>query len=374
MKKILILSYHPAPYRDPLFNFLSKSSNIYLFVVNLFPMDKGHLYWNLENPDYENFNLRKQISFLGSKKICFHYEISRILKREWDIVIIPGLGIITNIFVAFYCILNGIKFIMNCDTISEDNEGNNIWKKIKKYFYLRASAFWVPGVKSKEYFSTKNKNYLIYEGAYTLDDRKLTTIFDKNKKNKFKILSKYNINPANLNLLMVGNLISARKHEFILNVFKSLYDKYKGINLLIIGDGERKEKLIEFVTKNNLKTVHFFSNISFNNLSEFYSICDIYVHSGKEPYSTALEYAAICGCPVISSVDIGAAYDYINHDTYKDLFILNEEEKLWINSLSNLIQNHHLRNEYSKSIKEHAQKRNFEFSFGEFNKMISNIF
>lgn len=374
MKKILIISYHPAPYRDPLFNLISTRSDISLFVVNLFDKDKGHSYWGLDEPIYKEHNLKKTFSLFKRKNLSFHYEIFSILRLKWDIVIISGLGNFTNLFSAIYCIFKKKHFILNLDTISDNNEGNYLWKKIKKIFYSKAFAFWVPGSKSKEYFISKNINSSkIFEGTYTLNFEPIIKQINICKPQRSNILEKYKINSDNINLLMVGNFILTRNHKFLMHVFQEIYLTKTNINLILVGNGKEKQNLLEYIEKHNLNNIYFFSNISFNNLAEFYAVCDIYVHTGEEPYSTALQYAAISGCPIISSNKVGAAYDFINENLNPNGFILEETEINWVNTLKELINNVILREKFSVNSQNAAKKRDLEFALNEFESMVASI-
>ena len=117
-----------------------------------------------------------------------------------------------------------------------------------------------------------------------------------------KIREKLNDNFKNDKyLLSVGRLTQQKNHEFLIEVFKIIKKKYKYLKLIILGDGELKNKLTNKIKNlnlnNDIKLLGYKSNV-FNYYSK--SICFILTSDWEDPGFVLIE-AAAAKTPIISS-------------------------------------------------------------------------
>lgn len=124
---------------------------------------------------------------------------------------------------------------------------------------------------------------------------------DKNKKK-----AELKINLDNLNIICVSNLRTGKGHKYLLEAFEntfchSIASRNPAPNLLIVGDGDQKEKLLQqiknYKSKNN---IYFLGNRS--DVKDILKISDIFVlPTLAEGMSNAILEAMASGLPIITT-------------------------------------------------------------------------
>ena len=71
-------------------------------------------------------------------------------------------------------------------------------------------------------------------------------------KKKFETINEFNINKKK-NLIGIGRLTKQKNFSLLINAFKEIEKKYDEYNLIILGDGEEKTKLISLIKSYNLE-------------------------------------------------------------------------------------------------------------------------
>ncbi|MBF0402821.1 glycosyltransferase [Candidatus Magnetominusculus xianensis] len=101
-----------------------------------------------------------------------------------------------------------------------------------------------------------------------------TTTFDLDKAAKKKELG---LNPNNKTIVCVGNLREGKGHEYLLDAFEELFSKrFPGINLLIVGGGQKKKQLVEQIKPfTSQANIHFLG--SRDDVREILKISDLFV-------------------------------------------------------------------------------------------------
>lgn len=131
----------------------------------------------------------------------------------------------------------------------------------------------------------------------------------KNMKKKLGIVNK------NINLVCVGNLRIMKGHEHLLKAFEKAYQKNRRINLLIVGDGDQREKLLEqckdYQSRNN---IFFFGQRK--DIKEILKISDIFVLATEtEGMSNAIMEAMASKLAIITT-NIGVNVELLGVKDY----------------------------------------------------------
>ncbi|MHA1250022.1 MAG: glycosyltransferase family 4 protein [Candidatus Helarchaeota archaeon] len=123
----------------------------------------------------------------------------------------------------------------------------------------------------------------------------------RNKKECKKILQIPNDNK--IYLLFIGRLVFQKGVDILIKALHILNSKNKNINLIIVGKGNLKPKLLKLISKLDLdKNVIFYENVSDNKLYYFYNACDFFILPSRfESQPLVLLEAMLSKIPIIGS-------------------------------------------------------------------------
>ena len=140
-----------------------------------------------------------------------------------------------------------------------------------------------------------------------------------------------------LKLISVGRLAPQKGYDRLLPIIKRLYDNGHNISLTILGEGSERNKLEEYIAKNNLENIVSLPGFTANP----YSIIkehDLFVCSSRaEGYSTAVTEALILGLPVITT-DCSGMRELLGENNEYGVVVQNDEESLY-NGIKKFLEN-----------------------------------
>lgn len=147
----------------------------------------------------------------------------------------------------------------------------------------------------------------------------------------------------------VGRLVESKGYDRLLEIHKKLIEKNIIYDLVIVGDGPDKNKLSNYVEKNNLEdTVHFLGNKK--NPYKYIKKSNLFVCSSLwEGFSTVVSEAVILGKPVITTRVSGSEELFLNNEY--GLIVENTTEHLY-EGLKKLITDKYVYNKYKEKVKE----------------------
>jgi glycosyltransferase involved in cell wall biosynthesis len=100
---------------------------------------------------------------------------------------------------------------------------------------------------------------------------------------------------------MVGRLSEEKRHIDVINAFYEVSKVFPEARLLIVGDGEMKDRLLKVVTRRNLSRSVIFAGFV-KDLSEYLNRMDIFVLASRtEGFPVVLLEAMAMGLPVIAT-------------------------------------------------------------------------
>ena len=144
-------------------------------------------------------------------------------------------------------------------------------------------------------------------------------------------------NVESFKFVSVGRLTPQKGYDRLLPIIKRLYDNGHNISLTILGEGSERNKLEEYIAKNNLGNIVSLSGFTPNP----YSIIkehDLFVCSSRaEGYSTAVTEALILGLPVITT-DCSGMRELLGENNEYGVVVQNDEESLY-NGIKKFLEN-----------------------------------
>ncbi len=129
-------------------------------------------------------------------------------------------------------------------------------------------------------------------------------VFKNDSENRMRVRSKLGLEEKNLVIGHVGRFAEQKNHSFIIDVFSKLHEKSENYKLLLVGDGELKEVIINKVAELGLTdSVVFTGNVS--NVQDYMQAMNLFVLPSKyEGLGIVGIEAQACGLPCIFSAEV----------------------------------------------------------------------
>ena len=277
-------------------------------------------------------------SYRGELDIRIFFQISKlIIQKKPDLIHIHSRR-----GVDFYGGLASFLLRKTCLlTRRVDNKERFPVLKVKYFFYKKIIAI-----------SDEIKNILIKEG---LSGKKVITVksaiaIEKNSKTyvlKNEFRNENNIfDPNTILIVIVAQLIPRKGHMLLLDAFRDVKKNNNNIRLFIYGRGHLKEKIKDYIDKNNLQEHVYLKGF----LSEIRSVLhcfDFLVHPAqKEGLGIALLEAASLQLPIVAT-RVGGIPEIV-HDNVNGLLVQPQSKKSLSDAMLKLTQNPSLRKKLGK--------------------------
>lgn len=311
-QKLAFLISHPTQYHSPLFREIAKSPEIDLTVYFFSKIGLGEKYdktyervlkW--DTPILEGYNY----IFLKNPLQIFR----ELKKNRYGALIVHGYNLLTHWFAFVGARFTKTPLILKgeADLAKNISGFKKVFKKvILKFIFKQAAAFL--------YSYGLNKEFFKYYGApeerlffcpSAVDNDFWREKHEELKGEKEKIKSELGIKNKELPVvLFVGQFIQRKRVIDLLEAVKVLKGRIS-FNVLLVGEGEEKENLIQIVRDNELEeNIYFFGFKNQSELPKIYTIADIFVlPSEYDPSPKALQEVLNFGLPVIVSSGVKTA-------------------------------------------------------------------
>lgn len=312
-KVALLVNFIP-PYRIPLYEEIAKYvKELKIFISTYMEKNRN---WKIE---YKNLNVFKQKCITIEKKekhphgfmeeIYIHIPYNTIneLKEYSPDIIISGEMGLRSILSMIYKILNkNVKYIL-WTTLSEYSElgRGRLRNIIRKWLVPKADAILVNGNSGKRYiskFGVEEKKFFF--SPYTTDISKMLSLpIEKDPK-------------VARRMLIVSQLI---ERKGILQFFNAL-NKWalnksdENIELIIVGDGELREKCESFIFNSNV-IVKFIGSVPYEDIINYYRDCGIFVFPTlSDEWGLVVNEAMACGLVILGSIYSQAVEELISYE------------------------------------------------------------
>lgn len=160
-----------------------------------------------------------------------------------------------------------------------------------------------------------------------------------------------------IKFITIGRLVEQKGYDRLIRVIKRLKEEYDGaFQLLILGDGEKKKQLGEYIKENKLTNIVKLQGFV-KNPYPYLKNSDLFICSSRaEGYSLVIAESLILNVPVISTKCSGPN-ELLDFGKY-GMLVENDEDSLYL-GLKNIIDD---RNKL-KELKKKSQKRSEIFNY-----------
>ena len=242
-----------------------------------------------------------------------------ILRNKPDVVILMSWMNPTWWLAVLACVYKQIPILYLTDqNVQRDLLGPK-WKRFVKRLVLGNALFRL----TTGFLCAGTANRLLYE-FYGVPDHKLIPFAfswgfeallqesDKLKGQKNQIKADLGIPEDNYTILYCGRLSPEKSPLYAIQAYERV--QLPGKSLIVVGDGELRQSLENYVARKKIESVHFFGFQNRQEIPKYYAAADVLVlPSDQETWGIVVNEAMCFGLPVIVSDQVGAARDLVRH-------------------------------------------------------------
>lgn len=349
-------------------NELSKSYDVELVV--LYDLLNGKSFYELN----DNINVKFVLSY-GPIRIK---ELKEMLKKFKIIKFFKSLAKDIKLIFTKYC---GVKKIVNnLKTDAVISSRIEFSKQIKRRDILTISQehsyIETPGYIKKVKKSFKNIKYLVVMTDKARENYKKWLNGNNTYTEVIKISNAVNSTNKKAALdsnqiISVGRLEDVKDFETLIRVFSMCLEKNNNLRLEIVGDGSKKEELINLCKNLNiLNYVHFTGKLDSQQVETEMLKSSLFVLTSKsESFSLVLVEASALGIPCISfDIDVGPRE--IITDSENGFIIKDRNEELMKDKILEVMDNSDIRNKIGNNAKINAERYYVENVVNEWKKIL----
>lgn len=307
MKKILIISSFPAPYRVDVFKGLKKHFDIKIFFITD----------NDQNRNSSYFSGKDQIDYGvlsdPDDKIRFNHEVKNL--RTYDLLMAYDWYLKESLKVEWKCIRMGIPYIINCDGAFLDTRRSfkNCMKTFVKRMFIRHAALcFSSGKAATQYFQYYGA------GSERIKTHHFSSLHEENIiqnpiSTKEKEILRRNLGLSDKKMILsVGQFIYRKGYDLLLEAWKMCDKKYQ---LVLIGGGELRAEYENKIAQEKYENVHLIDYLPTGKVFQYYQAADLFVLPTREDiWGLVVNEALAFGLPVISTERCNAAMELIKND------------------------------------------------------------
>ncbi len=245
--------------------------------------------------------------------------IALLFRAKKSIVVIPGWNYASYWIAIIASKIFGHKLAIRCESpLNQELKKSTVSLLIKKIllgnilFRLSNYLFYI-GKQNYEFykFYFVNDKKLIFI-PYAVDNFRFQNAYNDLNKEKQLLRLSYGLHPKKKVILYVGKFIAKKRPLDLLLALNKL--DYSKIQVVMVGDGELKNEMIDYLTNHNLKDLVFLPGfINQTEIVKYYVIADVFVMcSGKgETWGLSVNEAMNFKLKLLISNTVGCCVDLL---------------------------------------------------------------
>ena len=152
----------------------------------------------------------------------------------------------------------------------------------------------------------------LFPFAFSWGFENLAQICDTLKSERNQIRADLGIPADSFTILYCGRLSPEKSPLYAIQAFERVEQPNKV--LIMVGDGDLRQSLEEYVARKEIESVHFFGFQNRQEIPKYYAASDALVlPSDQETWGIVVNEAMCFGLPLLVSDQVGAARDLVRH-------------------------------------------------------------
>lgn len=351
MKRILVISSYPAPYRVAVFRGLAGYYELDIFFEFIQDQSRSSK-WFAQGEEFKILNTPEN-------RACFQ-ECLRHLER-YDLILAYDYNNVNAGRLIRTCIRKKKPYVINCDGAFI----NRHWLKdrVKRYYISHARACFASGIHAEAYFLHygARKENIYFHGFTSLHagDILKRPVTDEEKR---KLCRGLGLTDRPL-VLTIGQFIPRKGFDVLLDAWKDVSPEAQ---LVLLGGGELEAEYREQIRRLGLDNVVLQGFAEKERVFQYYRAADLFVLPTREDiWGLVINEAMACALPVVSTKRCIAASELIvegengyvvpvgdalalagaitrilSDDSLRDRMAENNLEKIRSYTLENIVEKH----------------------------------
>ncbi len=318
MHKLIYLTNIPTPYRQIRFNKLNEILPKYGFELEVIYMAKiePNRKWVLDKDSFKYKHKIYEGIQLQIGGLFAHFNptlLLRLLKNDYDLIVIGGMASPTHWLSPFFISKKKIKVMSVESNMYSVRRKTGLAYAIKKILLSKMDAYQVTGepqIDFIKYFYPKAIKKEIIRLPNLINEEVFINSIDMiRNQSKSNLRESFNVDEDIQMWVLPARLISIKGIFPFLEMLKNI----KKIKLFLLGDGELRENINNFITKFNLP-VTLAGFVQEEEILKYYAAADLFILPSIEDPSPLSPIEAIAsGLPILVSSRIGNVKDVVKN-------------------------------------------------------------
>jgi len=331
MKQLIFVNSHPIQYFTPLYKYLNDhgidTSAWYCtdpslrreldkqFGVDVkwdIPLLDGYEYKFFKNQSWKpsHFN-----GFFGLINLEMIWQLFKIPK---SVIVVHGWHYFTLLAILILGNLKGHTICLRCDVpLRQENLKHGFKKRIKDLvlkciLFPRVQLFLYIGVQNRLFYKSLGiEDERLISCPYAVDNLRFKLANLDLIEKKLILKEKLKIQDTEKVILFSAKYIEKKRPLDLLKAFRDL--DMDNVWLIMVGEGMLREQMEEFIASNKIQKVILTGFVNQSQISEYYSICDLFVMTSflGENWGLSVNEAMNFNLPLVISDATGCVDDLV---------------------------------------------------------------